>query len=249
MNFVGSLDDIRNKLFKRNRFSGCYVYSRDQYDTTFKLGMSEANLFDRVKQAKACFPYRSEFWIHMFIVCHDKTKVRPLEKKLLAESRHLKKVEVEKEDIKKKEQGIRPVEFRIAATRSNLNMAVCNVLNENLGLWDLVVVFGENGWVVHSSKTPLKSSMLDPSSGKTKKSIEPGQPLKVGDKAYVVYKKTEAGTPIISKKGKIVQKLKLNWKVLWENYDGEPYTGTYPFNEVYKLKKEADYGKKYWYEL
>ena len=80
MNFVNSLKDIQDKLFRKSRYGGCYIYSRDEHDDTYKLGMSEVNLFGRVKTAKSCYPYRSEFWIHMFIVCHDKVNVRPLDK-------------------------------------------------------------------------------------------------------------------------------------------------------------------------
>lgn len=246
MNFVKHLEDIQNKLFKRNRFSGCYVYSRDQDDTTFKLGMSETNLFGRVKSAKSCFPYKSEFWIHIYIICHDKSKVRPLEKKLLAESRHLKKVDVETEETK--EQGARPREFRIAATRANLNMAMCNVLNKHKELWDLVIIFGEKGWVMHKNTKPLTNTMFNPGAGRQMNAIEHGKSLKVGDMAYVVYKATDASKPTISKKGKIIQRMKFNFKVHWDNYDGKPYTGKYPFNEVYKLKKEANFAKEYWYE-
>ena len=83
MNYVDHLDDIQDNLFKRNKFSGCYIYSRDQKDDTYKLGMSRASLFARVKQAKSCYPYPSEFWLHMFIICENKSSVIPLENKLL----------------------------------------------------------------------------------------------------------------------------------------------------------------------
>ena len=71
MNFVKHLKDIENKLFRKDRFGGCYVYSRDQGDDVFKLGMSEVNLFGRVKQAKSCYPYKSEFWLSVLVVCHE----------------------------------------------------------------------------------------------------------------------------------------------------------------------------------
>ena len=95
MNFVKHLKDIENKLFRKDRCGGCYVYSRDKTDPTYKLGMSEVNLFGRVKTAKSCYPFRSEFWLHILVVCHDKSKIRTLESKLLKESKYLKKVEKE----------------------------------------------------------------------------------------------------------------------------------------------------------
>ena len=113
--------------------------------------MSEANLFSRVKTAKSCYPYKSEFFIHMYIVCHERENVRPLEKKLLAESELLKKINVEKpkDTSNKVEQGNRPSEYRIAASRKDLGKAVENVLNSDKKLWDFCVVFGEDGWIIH----------------------------------------------------------------------------------------------------
>ena len=122
MNFVGHLKDIQRNLFKNNKFAGCYIYSRDLNDTTYKPGMSEANLFARVKTAKSCYPYKSEFFIHMYIICHEKANVRPLGKTLLAESKLLEKLYVEKtkDAFLKVEQGNRPSEYRIAASRKDL---------------------------------------------------------------------------------------------------------------------------------
>ena len=245
MNFVAYSKDIENKLFKKDRFGGCYVYSRDKDDDTFKLGMSEVNLFGRVKGAKSCYPYKSEFWIHMFIVCHDKSSVRTLENKLLAESQHLKKVDVEKPE--EEEQGNRPREYRIAATRANLNSAVENVLNENKKVWDMLVVFGPQGWLIkHNNGANV--SVTGPTTSKKMTSIEPSAELKLGDMAYVIYTETEKGKPIISKRGKITQKLKFTFRVHWDDWKGKPFWGKYPFNEVYKLKKQAESAKKYWYE-
>ena len=64
INFVKLLKDIQDGLFKRNKFPGCYVYSRLKHDITFKLGMSEKDLFDRVKKAKFCFLEKDTFFIY-----------------------------------------------------------------------------------------------------------------------------------------------------------------------------------------
>ena len=240
MNFVSHLKDIQDGLFKRNRFGGCYVYSRLQHDKSYKLGMSESNLFERVKDAKFCFPEKHEFWIHMFIVCHDRNDVRPLEKKLLAESRELKKIDVQTESGIA-EQGIRSTEYRITTDRSSLGNAVKTVLGDNRDLWDEVVVFGEKGWVIH--KKSIKS--LAVSKSRTQHAIQPTKPLKVGDSAYVVY--PEKGKPVVSTKAKITKKFKLQWQVHWNDFKGKPFTGKYYFNELYKLKKEANHAIKYWY--
>ena len=196
MNFVKHLKDIHNNLFRRDRFGGCYIYSRDKDDTTFKLGMSQ-NLFGRVKQAKSCYPYPSEFWLHMLMICHRKADIRKLEANLL-KNKHLKKIEKEHKvcecetaECECKEQGNRPREYRIASSRDVLNGAVYQTLNDNRKLWDIVVVFGPDGWTVIENSAVKSISMLGPSASKTKHSIERAEPVKVGDKVYVVYKDTK----------------------------------------------------------
>jgi len=242
MNFVSHLKDIQDKLFRRSRYPGCYVYSRKKNDSKYKLGMSETDLFGRTKSAKFCFPDKDEFYIHFFIICHDKKTVRTLEKKLLTESKDLKKIKVVTESGIA-EQGIRSTEYRLTTDRNSLGNAVKTVLDDNRQLWDEVVVFGLNGWTIH--KKSIKS--LAVAKGKTMYSIEPTKSLKVGDIVYVVY--PEGNKAVVSTKGKITRKLKYVWEVHWKKYKGEPFTGKYPFNEVYKLKSEAQAAIKYWYAV
>jgi hypothetical protein len=175
----------------------------------------------------------------MFIVCHDKKNVRSLERKLLAESKDLNKISVETESGIP-EQGIRSTEYRLTTDRTSLGNAVKDVLAENRTLWDEVIVFGDKGWTIHTKS--LKS--LDVSTSKTMHAIEPFKPLKVGDSVYVILPK--AGLPVISAKGRITKKLPYRWQVHWSGKKQE--TRSYPFNEVYKLKKEAVYAVKYWYQ-
>jgi hypothetical protein len=241
MNYVKHLKDIENKLFRKDRFGGCYVYSEHQNDKAFKLGMSEASLFARVKQAKFCFPLPNTFFIHLLIICHNKKNIRPLEKKLLAESKELKKITVSTDDGIP-EQGIRSTEYRITTDRTSLGNAVKTVLAENRTLWDEVVVFGKTGWKIYTHS--IKS--LAVSKSVTQHAIQYVNPLKVGDFAYVIYPDMK-GKPVISAKGKITKKIGQKWEIHWDKYEGKPYTSKYPFNEAYKLKKEATEAIKYWY--
>jgi hypothetical protein len=255
MNFVKHLKDIQNDLFKKNKFPGCYVYSRLKDDNTFKLGMSEKDLFKRVKDAKFCFPEKNTFFIHMFIVCHEKKNVRTIEKKLLAESKDLQKIKsIQETEIL--EQGIRSTEYRITLNRKTLGEAVKTVLQDNRTLWDEVVVFGDKGWDIH--KRSIKSLAI--SKSKRKDGIQATKPIKVGDKVFVLYLEKPipifdnkgklvrtGGIPMISEAGKVLKKNKTKYEVYWNDYNGSPFKGKYPFNEVYKLKKEAVFAKKYWY--
>ena len=199
--------------------------------------MSETNLFARVKDAKFCFPLGGEFWLQLLIICHDKTTIRPLEKKLLAESDELQKIKVLTENGIP-EQGIRSTEYRLTTDRKSLGKAVKNVLAENRTLWDEVVVFGEKGWEIYTHS--IKS--LDVSKSTTQHAVQPIKPLKVGDLAYVVYPGPK-GKILISNKAKITGKLKNKWRMDF----GKTGSFTYPRNEVYKYKKEAHLAIKYWY--
>jgi hypothetical protein len=238
MNFVKNLKDIQTKLFRDDKYGGCYVYSRLANDDSYKLGMSEVNLFGRVKNAKSCFPNTDEFFIHFYIICHDISNIRKLEKKLLVESQSLQKNKITKDGIP--EQGIRPTEYRLTTDRNSLGEAVRIVLNENLTLWDNVIVFGPSGWNVK-----VKSIRnLPVSTSKTMHGIEYQPPFKVGDTAYVLYKSNDK---IVVSKGKIIEKLtrKRKFRLKFEGYS-ETYD--YPYNEIYKLKKQANFAKQYWYE-
>ncbi len=249
MNFVENLKDIHNRLFRTDRFGGCYIYSRDKNDKTFKLGMS-VNLFARVKQAKSCYPYPSEFWLQMLMICHDKDNIRPLESKLL-KSKHLKKIEDEEPEETKKEQGNRPREYRIATTRDILNTAVYHTLNDNRKLWDMIIIFGPKGWVSLANDAPIKNiNALAPSMSEEQSPIEKGEPIAVGDSVYVVYKEDKKSAPKVSIPGKVTRELKFYWEVRWDNWypNGDPAIEKYKRYEVYKTKKEADYAKIYWYE-
>jgi hypothetical protein len=241
MNFVTHLKDIEEKLFRKDKYIGCYVYSKDEDDDAYKLGMSETDLFDRVKDAKFCFPKPNTFFIHMFIVCDKKKTVRPLEKKLLAESEALAKIKVVTEDGIV-EQGIRSTEYRLTTNRRTLGKAVQTVLHDNRNMWDTIVVFGKDGWSVHN-KAPRN---LNVSKKKTMHAIEPFHVLKVGDTAYVIT--YEKGKPVISTKGKVIRIVKYAKKITKYEISWGKDAYKYPINEVYLLKREAEIAKKYWYE-
>ena len=101
MNFVKFSKDLKSILDKK---SGLYVFSREQVDKTFKMGMSEQGLYKRLTQHKSCFPFVSEYWLQ-YIILTDLKDTRPLEKSFLNETKHLKTITVEEA---KTEQGARP---------------------------------------------------------------------------------------------------------------------------------------------
>lgn len=134
-------------------YAGNYVYSRDEDDSTYKIGMSQSGLFSRIKQAKSCYPYKDEFWLHYCIISLDgyfkkgeKSSTRHIEDDLLKTSKSLSTVELQKSDIK--EQGQRPREYRLVSNKKQLYTLLKNTLNKHRDKWDWLVVFSKNGWDV-----------------------------------------------------------------------------------------------------
>jgi hypothetical protein len=65
MNFVAN-EKLQKKLLiskGKTGYAGNYVYQRDELDKTVKIGMSEAGLLRRLRSAKSCYPYTTEFWL------------------------------------------------------------------------------------------------------------------------------------------------------------------------------------------
>jgi hypothetical protein len=93
MNFVKHEKLLKKLLISKGRtgYAGNYVYSRDEHDKTVKIGMSEAGFFRRVKSAKSCYPFQSEFWLTYLIISIDghrevKSTTRHIETELLEQS-------------------------------------------------------------------------------------------------------------------------------------------------------------------
>ena len=157
MNFEGTKKDkVYNKLFQGKPYNGCDVYSRDKFDTVFKMGRSN-NIHRRLVQHKACYPFKSEYWLQFLIVVLEPdadTRTKQLEKTLLSERDYLIPT-ADVEQSTEKEHIKRPREYRIAIDRKALNSAVEKVLNEKYTLWDFLVVFSEDGWrIIPNTKKP-----------------------------------------------------------------------------------------------
>ena len=54
MNFVKNQDKLKDLLYTKGKkpYSGNYIYSRDETDGVYKMGMSEAGLHKRIMKAK-----------------------------------------------------------------------------------------------------------------------------------------------------------------------------------------------------
>ena len=179
MNFILHQKEIQNLLYTKGKkpYSGNYIYSRDEKDGVYKMGMSEAGLFRRVKQAGSCYPFKTEFWLHYLIISLDGTKskvkgkkstTRKIENYLHAQSKDMSTVEIQKEDV---EQGQRPREYRVISNKTNLYKLLKDTLNTHRDKWDWLVVFTVNGWHIipnnrlAESGKPIKSiTMLKPKS-------------------------------------------------------------------------------------
>ena len=126
MNYIKYNKQIKTLLHTNGGkpYSGNYIYSRDIDDYTYKIGMSQAGLYNRVQTAKSCYPYKSEFWIHYIIISLDgqfskatKSTTRHIEDDLLTTSKTMSTVSLQKSEI---EEGRRPTEYRFVATKVKL---------------------------------------------------------------------------------------------------------------------------------
>ena len=129
MNFIRHQSDIKKLLTTQGgrSYSGCYVYSRDQNDKTHKIGMSQAGLFRRIKQAGSCYPYKSEFWLEYVIISLDghytkgkKSTTIHIENALHNESKHVSTVKMQEDT--EKERGHEPTMCFLETTSTTTNL-------------------------------------------------------------------------------------------------------------------------------
>ena len=174
MNFVEKEKVIQDllKTSGGKNYSGNYIYTRDEQDTTYKIGMSQASLFKRLRQAKSCYPFKHEFWLRYIIISLDghytkgsRSTTITIEKALHTASKHLSTVTIQKEE----EQGNRPREYRIFSNSTELPKLLKSTLNTHRKAWDYIIVFNRNGWHLIPNnrivKTPIKSiEILKPKS-------------------------------------------------------------------------------------
>jgi hypothetical protein len=149
MNFVKHEKTLKKLLTTKGGkgYSGNYIYSRDEKDNTLKIGMSEAGLWGRLKNAKSCYPFKHEFWLKYAIISLDghytkgkKSTTRTIENALHLESKNLTTVTMEKEE------GKRPREYRIFSNNRQLYNLLKKTLNKHRDSWDYLVVFSTKGW-------------------------------------------------------------------------------------------------------
>ena len=172
MNFVTHEKTLKKLLSTQGgkAYSGNYIYSRDENDKTLKIGMSQAGLWRRLKQAKSCYPYKHEFWLKYIIISLDghytkgkKSTTLTIENALHSESKTLSTVDM----TESKEEGKRPREYRLFANNTQLRNLLKKTLNIHRKSWDYLLVFGHTGWHVVANnrivETPIKSvSSLKP---------------------------------------------------------------------------------------
>ena len=212
MNFIKHEKDIKKLLYTLGGkpYSGCYVYSRDQNDKTHKIGMSQAGLFRRLKQAKSCYPYKSEFWLEYVIISLDgqytkgkKSNTIFIENALHTESKHMSTVKIQEDT--EKEQGQRPKEYRMLSSNTQMYNLLKKTLNTHRDKWDYVVVFSTNGWHILSNDrivdVPITANkQIKPTKDATKSPVIDSLPLN----------KTKLILPKNIKPGDVVEKSD-NW--------------------------------------
>jgi hypothetical protein len=150
MNFITHQHSVRELLHTQGSkpYSGLYVYSRAAESNTYKIGLSEASLYNRLKDHKTCYGHVDEYVLEYLVVIKNGQKAavsgnnhtRALEKALLSATKHLDPSKIETRN----EQGQRPREYRVL-TKPVLRQVLKDVLNL-VRVWDSIIVFAADGW-------------------------------------------------------------------------------------------------------
>ena len=241
-------------------YGGVYIISRDLNEDkngklSYKIGLARGDkgLYDRVKSYKICYAYNDELFVQYMFVCLEKDNSEKLEKLILADNR-LGKAEA---NPNKKEEGKLSREYRFVSKKDTLNNVLIDILNKNKDLWDIVIRFGENGWVLvsrdegnltnlsrpsdtYDTKIAL-SKYIEAKSDTAKESLKKStfispEVLQIGDKGYVLYNRYKNKT-IVSVPGTIIGKKGKKWIMKWNNYPSDTFE--YPFKDVF-TKEQAE---------
>ena len=145
MNFKDNEKKIKNLLHEQTidgKFHGArgvYVWSRDYSDTVMKFGVSygRAGIYNRLRSYKICYPFPSEYFIHMLIITPTGDDARALEKKML-NAPNFRKLE---------RNPNYPREYRIVSSFGSLFRVVDKIMRDDPDLWTHVVVFNGDCWV------------------------------------------------------------------------------------------------------
>lgn len=164
MNFIDHRADIKNLLWRKYGRSssgrrkdvgsrGLYIFSRDQLDVRFKVGMSSgvAGLYPRLdRQYRICYGYPNEFWLHYLVIVQTASDARYIEKEML---RVLKTVPNQTASN----------EWKILVNRQSLKEKLVSLLNNNPDNWANLVVFGRNGWklFINAGESDIKVTDLN----------------------------------------------------------------------------------------
>jgi hypothetical protein len=207
MNYVEHLSKLKKLLYTQGGkpYSGNYIYSRDADDDTYKIGMSQSSLFNRVKTAKSCYPYQNEFFIHYLIISLDgqykkgsKSSTRHIEDDLLTTSKSLSTVELQKSE--KKEEGRRAQEYRLISTKAKLYSLLTNTLNKHRERWDYLIVFSKKGWSIIPNDRIVAKPITNINQLKKKADTYKGRPdiesLPLNKTKLILPKDIEVGTII-----------------------------------------------------
>ena len=183
MNFKDHEKDLRKLLLLPNRratastdpkkanntkptfYKGIYVLSKNEDDSTHKIGMAHGNggLFERLKTYKMCFPYKDEFWLQLLIITPISKDAITLEKQVL-KSKHFR-------DIKANDtvQGRRSLEYRITANRQSWNTAILESLNKprSKNMWSHMIIMNRWGWKIHINDGSTRRGLSKASQDRT----------------------------------------------------------------------------------
>ena len=217
-------DDKRVSLGKTKKevdqhFKGVYVISRLEDDLTFKIGVSygSGGLKPRLSSYKLCYPYANEYFVHYIIVTGSDTDARKLEKLILADKR------LENTVKNPTAQGKKSLEYKMVSDKDVLKHALIDSVNKHSDLWQIIVVFGSQGWtLVKNLTTAVALPSLAKPTGKKKPSLYDNT-YDIGETEFELNPDKGVGDTLETKWGdaKVTHKYKNgNYIVKFPNYKG-----------------------------
>lgn len=130
---------------------GLYFVKRKRYSKFYITGMSHGagGLFQRLKSYKKCMPLKGEFILKYLVICRIGKDAIELEKQFIKRHRGFVSVDISYEEYEESE-GLRSKEIKITSSEASFKKLFDTILtkNENINLWQYVIVFNENGWKI-----------------------------------------------------------------------------------------------------
>jgi hypothetical protein len=131
---------------------GVYIISQHQKDSYMKVGLSWANIWNRIwKGYSLAWSYKGEFWLNYAIITADIKDAKIMERALLSMP-YLKNIEENDSQT-----GRTSKEWKVSASRVTFRKALQATLRNNINHWVMILSFSENSWKICYHNKDIKT--------------------------------------------------------------------------------------------